>query len=543
MDTDDGNQDDVRDLSDEAAIRRMGDLRERQTNTENIPAENAIIEEIICTNFMCHAHLQIKVGPLINFIIGHNGSGKSAVLSALTVCLGGKATATNRSQSLKGFIKEGCEASTLSVRIKNQGVSSYKQDVYGASIIVERHFSRSGASGFKIKNANGKIITTKKSDLDDILDFYALQLDNPMNVLTQDMARQFLNSSSSQDKYKFFHRGTQLETLDNDYQEIERTLDTIQPKMRHIQEQKAATKAAYDRARKAAELVAGQQRTVNAIKRLEWEMAWAQVEEQENILEDADNEIKELDVTMEEQKEKANDMERKFSHAEQSVEQATGAIASLEAELQPHQEKKTEVTTIFQAQVDELQGLIHQQREIRTELKVAQSDVQKYTGLIQAEEEKLRNADDGRPAQIHAEIQECKSTLEEANQAKDSIDSQGRDLKQDAEGAQNQKKRAAQTAQEISDDFQKQNRRIKEVEKENGKINLHPNIQRLMTAITRDSRFRVKPVGPVSQHVHLLKPEWSSILERQAGMMLDAFCVTSKADEAILTELLRRHEW
>lgn len=38
-----------------------------------------------------------------------NGSGKSAVLTAITICLGGKATATNRGQSLKSFIKEGEE--------------------------------------------------------------------------------------------------------------------------------------------------------------------------------------------------------------------------------------------------------------------------------------------------------------------------------------------------------------------------------------------------------------------------------------------------
>ena len=76
---------------------------------KNVPADQGIVEEIRCTNFMCHEQLTVTLGPLINFIIGHNGSGKSAVLTALTLCLGGKATATNRGQSLKGFIKEGRE--------------------------------------------------------------------------------------------------------------------------------------------------------------------------------------------------------------------------------------------------------------------------------------------------------------------------------------------------------------------------------------------------------------------------------------------------
>jgi chromosome segregation ATPase len=76
---------------------------------QNTAAEQGIIEEVKCTNFMCHEQLTITLGPLINFIIGHNGSGKSAVLTALTLCLGGKATATNRGQNLKSFIKEGRE--------------------------------------------------------------------------------------------------------------------------------------------------------------------------------------------------------------------------------------------------------------------------------------------------------------------------------------------------------------------------------------------------------------------------------------------------
>ncbi len=77
--------------------------------TTNAPADNGIIESVTMSNFMCHDFLTIRLGPLINFIIGHNGSGKSAILTAITICLGGKATATNRGGSLKSFIKNGQE--------------------------------------------------------------------------------------------------------------------------------------------------------------------------------------------------------------------------------------------------------------------------------------------------------------------------------------------------------------------------------------------------------------------------------------------------
>lgn len=70
---------------------------------------SGVIENIYLENFMCHGKLDVPLGPQMNFIIGHNGSGKSAVLSALQVCLGSKASATDRGKSVKGLIKEGKE--------------------------------------------------------------------------------------------------------------------------------------------------------------------------------------------------------------------------------------------------------------------------------------------------------------------------------------------------------------------------------------------------------------------------------------------------
>ncbi|KZT64630.1 P-loop containing nucleoside triphosphate hydrolase protein [Daedalea quercina L-15889] len=79
--------------------------------TQGGVAEMGIIESLEMHNFMCHKYLTFTFGPQINFIIGHNGSGKSAVLSALTVALGGKATSTGRGNGLKSFIREGQHAS------------------------------------------------------------------------------------------------------------------------------------------------------------------------------------------------------------------------------------------------------------------------------------------------------------------------------------------------------------------------------------------------------------------------------------------------
>jgi chromosome segregation ATPase len=249
----------------------------------NVPAEHGILERVECYNFMCHDHFQVELGPLINFIVGKNGSGKSAILTGITLCLGGKASATNRGQSLKNFIKEGRENASIIVRIKNQGDGAYMPDDYGKSIIVERHFSKGGASGFKIKAENGRIVSTKKAELDAITDYFSLQIDNPMNVLSQDMARQFLSTSSPAEKYKFFVKGVQLEQLDQDYRLIEESVDQIEEKLRSQIQDLGFLASRKDAAKKKLELSDQHDSLRERIRNFGNQMAWAQVEEVERV--------------------------------------------------------------------------------------------------------------------------------------------------------------------------------------------------------------------------------------------------------------------
>lgn len=56
--------------------------------------EAGAIEMIKLSNFMCHDHFTIQLGPQANFVIGQNGSGKSAILAAIIMVFGGKASDT-----------------------------------------------------------------------------------------------------------------------------------------------------------------------------------------------------------------------------------------------------------------------------------------------------------------------------------------------------------------------------------------------------------------------------------------------------------------
>jgi hypothetical protein len=75
----------------------------------------------------------------------------------------------------------------VTISIKNQGEEAYKPKEYGKSIVITRRFTKEGSSSWKIKSKDGRVISTKKDELSAICDHMNIQVDNPMNVLTQGM--------------------------------------------------------------------------------------------------------------------------------------------------------------------------------------------------------------------------------------------------------------------------------------------------------------------------------------------------------------------
>lgn len=75
------------------------------------------------------------------------------------------------------------------VTIKNQGEDAYRYKDYGDSIVISRRFNKAGNSSYKIQSKDGRVISTKREELSNICDHMNIQVDNPMNILTQDSAR------------------------------------------------------------------------------------------------------------------------------------------------------------------------------------------------------------------------------------------------------------------------------------------------------------------------------------------------------------------
>lgn len=516
---------------------------------QNVPAECGIIEEICCVNFMCHVNLVITLGPLINFVIGRNGSGKSAVLTALQICLGGKATATNRAQNLKSLIKEGESHSSVRVRIKNQGALAFKPHEYGKSISVERHFSTNGTSGFKLRDENGRIVTTKKSELEDILDAFSLQIDNPMNVLTQDMARQFLHQSTPKDKYKFFLSGTQLETLNRDYQQIEASLDLMESREQItddiLKSKRDQLTELVNKARRAGSLEQMRRRELE----LQQQAVWANVEEEEAGLREAEKEIEKLDGIIETRTREANEASVAYEGADAAVTGAQEDVTDLTTQYEPKQQVAQERHETFEEIRQQLLKLQSDERKARSDITLKRKQAVQYQSDIDQHRQRQAEADNGMYAEKQHELEEARqaseskaerysihvtsfpelqSKLREATKEKDSAD-------QVVGRAQKDEERIRTTIRNLKGDSRDWMTAYQAPDK----------LRDLLRAVAADRRFRDRDnvIGPLGRHVKLLSADWGYILEKQFGSALNAFVVTSKPDQTVLGELMRKSGW
>lgn len=93
------------------------------------------IKKIHLRNFMCHSNFEVNLNKNVNVFVGLNGSGKSAILSALTIGLGSKASSTARSTSLKDLVKQGETSSTIEITIMNDGFDSYEGKVVITNVL------------------------------------------------------------------------------------------------------------------------------------------------------------------------------------------------------------------------------------------------------------------------------------------------------------------------------------------------------------------------------------------------------------------------
>ncbi|KAF8727723.1 hypothetical protein AX14_007074 [Amanita brunnescens Koide BX004] len=503
-------------------------------------ADHGILESIEMNHFMCHKWLKFNFGPQINFIIGYNGSGKSAVLSAITIALGGKANATGRGSGLKSFIKEGQSVAEVTVTIKNQGEEAYKPDEYGKSIVITRRFTKDGSTSWKIKNKDGKVISTKREELSAICDHMNIQVDNPLNVLTQDSARQFLSSSHPSDKYKFFLKGTQLAQLSEEYdiclENISQTSKILASKREALPDLRSALREAiarYEEAAKARE----QKKRVDELKK---ELAWSLVKTKEVELNEKLDDLAKANR-------KIPKIENQLADARVAFEDASNEVASLEEDyralgnMDDLSKHKEALQSTIRENRNQMQAFNSDLRKMDDDLCQYNEQIAQYDRDIAAEEQRAEKHTSGKREQTRRKLEEAKERLNAAENEKSKLAAEYRELEEANIAVKNIGMEEDRKIKELKSQVVRFQEIIEQCKrKENDKFIPYGN--NIKTALDRIGRMKWSgevPLGPLGLYVNAKEPaKWGNVLRYYLGQYLTAFAITDARDRPILKKLL-----
>lgn len=130
------------------------------------------------TNFTTYTSAEFHLSPTLNMIIGPNGTGKSTLVAAICLGLGGRIELIRR-KSLKSMIKTGCSESTIEITLKNA------EDANTDLLVIERTFTASTLDWL----VNNRLSDEKS--VRGICRKLNIQLDNLCHFLPQERVAEF----------------------------------------------------------------------------------------------------------------------------------------------------------------------------------------------------------------------------------------------------------------------------------------------------------------------------------------------------------------
>ncbi|XP_041951260.1 structural maintenance of chromosomes protein 6 isoform X1 [Alosa sapidissima] len=525
----------------------ISELEADPVSSVSTTGDVGIIESITLKNFMCHAHLgPFTFGPNVNFVVGNNGSGKSAVLTALIVALGGNAQTTSRGSSLKCFVKEGESSAEVSITIKNRGNDAFKPEVYGESIILDLRISSEGLRTYKLRSKTGQLISSKKDELISILDFFNIQVDNPVSILTQEMSKHFLHSKGEADKYKFFMKATQLEQMNEDYDYIIKTQGLTQNTVDQHEETLEELKRMFKEKEEKYKGLSSLEEMNKKLDNLKNQMAWALVNEMERELgpmsdrmEAEERSTPKYDQKVAEWKAKVDEAERKYREQHEQLEQVT-------ERLQQRRPQGAQLRSDVQERNRAVKAVEASSHKLKTNQRDLEKDKEQLTKRIDELKLSISTASAADSQAREARLAGLQLELEDLAHRDSTLTQQLDQFQQAVAAAKDNLDKMRREEQDLqrSCNSKEQSLRQLEASRTNRIRRFGEHMPALLNAIDEAYNkgvFRKKPVGPLGYCIRLKDPSLAMAVESCLKSLLMAFCCDNHQDERHLQALAMRY--
>ncbi|VAI30763.1 unnamed protein product [Triticum turgidum subsp. durum] len=486
------------------------------------------ISRIRLENFMCHSSLHIELGEHVNFITGQNGSGKSAILTALCIAFGCRAKNTQRAATIKDFIKTGCSYAAIAVDINNQGEDSFKPDVYGNLIKLERRITESSSSTI-LKDQHGRKVANRKDDLNEIIEHFNIDVENPCVIMSQDKSREFLHSGNDKDKFKFFFKATLLQQVNELLETIRDQLNNADSVVQELEKSIKPVMRELDELREKIKNMEHIEEIAHDIDNLKKKLAWSWVYE--------------VDQQIEEQTVRLQKLKERIPACQERIDRNTVVIDDLKKELTEKEElvrslgdKTHEVNSMKKSMEDNIAEVVKLKIELEAEHERGTRTLEKMNGRLK---------------QMQAEASQIEEDMQNIQREIDYLDSNVTRLREEEKEFSEELSGIQKSISDIAKEIAESDKRILQLKSHMDGLQQRQSntvtafggqkVLKLLQLIeSNHGRFRSPPIGPIGAHLQLASESWSVAVDFACGGLLDAFIVSCHKDLQVLRECANR---
>lgn len=497
---------------------------------------------------MCHSNFHLTLNPRITFISGLNGSGKSAIQTALVVGFGARASITSRANSLKKFIKYGCTSATITIKIANDETGNYentpfKPELYGKEITIVRHITESGNSPFKLLNENGRIVKANKSEIKNLTLHFNILVDNPICIMNQNMVKTFHKSANPKDKYELFYKAISADVHEAQITETREVAEQYSEKLKNI---KSVLNKCFKEVNEY-EFYEKQNKNLEVLKNkkieLENNYAWGMVAEYERNYNTILNQIEIQKNNISGRTEKKIELEEEIKTCSESLEIKKRELKKINDTRANNHIVYTETINKFRAKTKEYemaQHTVRKQQNILNEYINEKTDFEEYItnkrekgkiGSLNKLREKLSQYEK-KNFEVEAAL---KTNMEHEQTLRNTIDELNH--------------RAGQLRDNDITPLERTiintNRNITNMSKQQDIMHLYGNwmpklIENIEIAF-KQKQFKIKPIGPIGAYIKINNDKWTFSIENHLGQgNLRTFLVDNFADNNVLQSIMQR---
>ncbi|XP_076330468.1 structural maintenance of chromosomes protein 5-like [Tachypleus tridentatus] len=317
---------------------KLGNVR----NNENHEYRKGSIVNLKLENFLTYGSVELSPGPHLNLIIGPNGTGKSTIVCAICLGLGGKTIVIGRANHVVDYIKHGCSKASITIELFNPD---------GRNWVITREITENNST-WKINDASVSL-----KDVENLVTELNIQVGNLCQFLPQDRVADFVrmnkqemleNTEKAVGPPVMFEYHSQLK-------ELRVQIRTVEMSFKNTKEYLENEKQKICRLEDDVKYFQERQRHLERIEILNKKRCWIEYEEvrQQYVQEKEKKDV--LNRKIKYLRDKNSPLEKKLSDASRKVQELDSGINILSQEAREYGQKVVNRTKQFEEYSEKIQ--------------------------------------------------------------------------------------------------------------------------------------------------------------------------------------------